>query len=105
MSSSGPSTTPTSGAKTLPSIIIRHINTAPAPEQRKTKKKKKKRKKDDDDDDDDDDATGTLASSAMIHIYLPVLINWIGIVSLIFGGCCSNVSHDHRWYLGHSDLT
>ena len=90
-----------SGAKTPPSISIRHTNTAPAPEQRKTQKKKTKKN----DDDDDDDATGTLASSAMIRIYLPVLINWLGIVGLIFGGCCSNVSHDHRQHLGHSNLT
>ena len=41
--------------------------------------------------DRDDDAPWTLA---IIHIYLPFLINWFGIVALIFGGCCSNVSYD-----------
>ncbi len=40
--------------------------------------------------DRDDDAPWTLA---MIHIYLPFLVNWFGIFALIFGGCCSNVSY------------
>lgn len=36
-------------------------------------------------------------SATMIHIYLPFFINWIGIVALIFGGCCSNVSYSHQY--------
>ena len=54
----------------------------------------------------DEDTPVTLAaSSAMIHIQLPVFINWLGIVGLIFGGCCSNVSHNHRQLFGSIDLT
>ena len=44
------------------------------------------------------------ASEATIHIYLPFFINWIGIVALIFGGCCSNVTYS-RQHLGRLDLT
>lgn len=78
----GPSTTPTPSANTPPRT--RQINAAPALEHRKSGRG------------DDDDAPWSLAkviaiSAAMIHIYLPFFINWIGIVALIFGGCCSNV--------------
>ena len=43
-------------------------------------------------------------SAATTHVYLPLFINWIGIVSLIFGGCCSNVSHNHQRFGGHLTL-
>lgn len=53
-----------------------------------------------------DDAPGTLVTSAaMIPIDLPVFINWLGIVGLIFGGCCSNVSYKRHQRLGRSSLT
>ena len=31
-------------------------------------------------------------SVAMEHMHLPFVLNWLGVVGLIFGGCCSNVS-------------
>ena len=87
-----PSTTPTPGGIT--SFRTRQSNAGPAFEHGKARK-------------DHNDAW-TLAkiiaiSAAMTHIYLPFFINWLGIVGLIFGGCCSNVSHD-RQHLGRFDL-
>lgn len=52
------------------------------------------------------DAPETLVTSAaMIAIDLPVFINWLGIVGLIFGGCCSNVSFKPHQRLDPSSLT
>lgn len=46
-----------------------------------------------------------IANSAEImHIYLPFFINWLGIVALIFGGCCSNVCYNPQ-HLGRLRLT
>ena len=45
---------------------------------------------------DDDTPITLVASAAMVHVHLPVFINWLGIVGLIFGGCCSNVNFNHR---------
>ena len=53
----------------------------------------------------DDDTPMTLATSAaMVQIHLPVFINWLGIVGLIFGGCCSNVNYNHRQLFSRFDL-
>lgn len=87
------STTSTPGASS-PSRT-RQINDAPVLQRRKSRT--------------DDLGPWTLAkviaaSAAMIHIYLPFFINWIGIVALIFGGCCSNVTYS-RQHLGRFDLT
>lgn len=79
-----------SGAKTPPDIGDSSATSA--------SKRRKEGKK--------DDAPETLVTSAaMIPIDLPVFINWLGIVGLIFGGCCSNVSYKRHQRLGRSCLT
>lgn len=86
---SGPSTAPTSGAKTP---TTRQTNSAPALNSGEAGK--------------DGDAPETSATSAaVLRTYLPFFINWLGIVSLIFGGCCSNVSWDRRQRFDRFDLT
>lgn len=81
-----PSTAPSPHANTPPRA--RQVTAAPALEHGKGQGIRKVGR--------DHRGSWTLAkvfgtSAPLIHIYLPFFINWLGIVGLIFGGCCSNV--------------
>lgn len=86
-----PSTAPSPHANTPPRA--RQVTAAPALEHGKGQGIRKAGR--------DYRGSWTLAkvfgtSAPLIHIYLPFFINWLGIVGLIFGGCCSNVSYNHQ---------